>query len=55
MLFEAVLRAGRQLIEVPSGPGHPDHRYLEVAAFHHRLQSRKDLLVCEVAGGAEEG
>jgi hypothetical protein len=32
----------------------PDDRDVEVAVLQHRLQRREDLLVGEVAGGAEE-
>ena len=43
-----------ELVEVPAGLGHADDRHVEVAALHHRLQRREDLLVGEVAGRAEE-
>ncbi len=48
------LRPRLQLVEVPAGLGDADHRHVEMAALDHRLQRRKDLLVREVAGGAEE-
>ena len=54
MLFETVLRPGLELIEIPARLGHADDRHVEVAAFHHRLQRREDLLVRQVAGGAEK-
>ncbi len=54
VLLEAVARAGAQLVDPPAGLGHPDHRNVEMAPLHHRLQRREDLLVSEVAGGAEE-
>ena len=54
VLLEAVARPGLELVEVPAGLGHADHRHVEVAALHHRLQRREDLLVGQVAGGAEE-
>ena len=41
-------------VEIPAGLGHADHRHVEVAALDHRLQRREDLLVGQVAGGAEE-
>src|SRR5262249_17444865 len=47
-------RAGAQLIEVPASLGDPDHRHIQVAAPHHRLQGGKNLLVGQVTGGAEE-
>ena len=54
VLLEAVLGAGLELVEVPAGLGHADDRHVEVAALHHRLQRREDLLVGQIAGGAEE-
>src|SRR3989449_6686006 len=54
VLLEAVLGARLELFELPAGLRHADDRHVEVAAFHHRLQRRKDLLVREVAGRAEE-
>ena len=47
-------RPGLELVEVPAGLGHADDRHVEVAALHHRLQRREDLLVGQIAGGAEE-
>src|SRR2546425_8771361 len=54
VLFEAVLGTGLELLELPAGLRHADDRHVEVAALHHRLQRRKDLLVGEIAGRAEE-
>ena len=54
VLLEAVARPGPELVEVPAGLGHADDRHVEVAALHHRLQRREDLLVGQIAGGAEE-
>ena len=48
------LRARLQLLEGPAGLGDADDRHVERAAPDHRLQRREDLLVREVAGGAEE-
>ena len=48
------MRRASKLIEVPTGLGHADDRHVEVAALHHRLQRREDLLVGQIAGGAEE-
>jgi hypothetical protein len=42
------------LVEIPAGLGHTDHRHVEAAAFQHRLQRVEDLLVGQVARGAEE-
>ena len=54
MLFQAVLRPGLELVEVPSGLGDADDRNVQRAALNHRLQRREDLLVGKIAGGAEE-
>ena len=54
MLVEAVARARAELLEVQPGFGHADDRHVEVAAPDHGLQRREDLLVGQVAGGAEE-
>ena len=43
-----------ELVEIPARLGHADHRHVEVAALHHRLQRREDLLVGQIARGAEE-
>jgi hypothetical protein len=42
------------LINVPTRLGHPDDRHVEVAAFDHRLQRRKDFFVREIAGSTEK-
>jgi hypothetical protein len=54
VLLDAVARAGAKLVDPPAGLRHADDRHVEVAAFHHCVQRRKDLLVREVAGRAEE-
>ncbi len=54
MLSEAGPRSLAQLFERPAGLGDADDRHVEMASLDHRLQSRKDHLVGEVAGGAEE-
>ena len=54
VLLQAVLRPVLELFESPGGLRDADDRYVQVAALHHRLQRRKDLLVGEIAGGAEE-
>jgi hypothetical protein len=52
--FQAVSRPGLQPIERPPALGNTDNRNVQRAAFHHRLQGWKDLLVGEIAGGPEE-
>ncbi len=54
VFLQAVLRPGLELVQVPARLGHADDRHVEIAAFHHRLQRREDLLVGQVAGGPEE-
>src|SRR5262249_60778613 len=54
VLVEAVLGPGPELFEVPTRLRHADHRHVEVAALHHRLQRGKDLLVREITRRAEE-
>ena len=54
VLLEALAGASLQLIKIPTGPGHTDDRHIEVPTLQHRLQRRENLLVGEVAGGAEE-
>ena len=53
-LPHAVERALAQLLHRPAGQRHADHRHLQVAVARHRQQRREDLLVGQVAGGAEE-
>jgi hypothetical protein len=54
VLLETVAGASLQLIQIPACLGHTDHGNIEVPALQHRLQRREDLLVRQVAGGAEE-
>ena len=54
VLLDAVLRPRLELVQGPARLGHADHRRLQVAAADHRLQRREDLLVRQVARGAEE-
>src|SRR6476620_11744864 len=54
MLLDAVAGAGLELIETPPGFGYTDNGNVEPAVLYHRLQLREDLLVGEVARGAEE-
>jgi len=49
MLLETFLHAGLQLVEAPSAPGHNDDRHIQMAATRQRLQSRENLLECQVA------
>src|ERR1700722_11259072 len=54
MLLDAVGGPCAELIEIPALFCNADHRHIEIAAFHHRMQRREDLLVGEVAGRTEE-
>ena len=55
VLLEAVAaRAPRAASSVPARLRDADDRHVEVPAAHQRLERREDLLVGEVAGGAEE-
>ena len=49
VLLEAFLHACLQLIEAPSGPGHDDHRHIQVTSARQRLKGREDLFECQVA------
>src|SRR5215470_12818911 len=54
VLRHTVASPRAHLLEVPAGLGHADHGHLEAAATCYRLQGGEDLLVGEIAGGAEE-
>src|SRR5215469_12175393 len=54
VFLEALPGTRAKPIEVPSGLGYTDHRYVQVSAFHHCLQRREDLLVSKVARSTEE-
>ena len=54
VLREAVARPRAELVEVPARLRDADDGHVEVPAPDHRLQRREDLLVREIAGGAEE-
>src|SRR5215469_16190721 len=54
MFLQTVLRPRLQLVETPIGLGHADNRHVKIATLQHRLQRREDLLVRQVARGAEE-
>src|SRR6185437_15267260 len=52
--FDTVFGPGLQLVEVPSSLGYANDWPSQLAALGQFLQSRKNLFVCEVAGGAEK-
>ncbi len=52
--LQAAARAGFQLVEVLSGPGHADDRDLEMAALDHCLQGWKDLLKGQITRRAKK-
>jgi hypothetical protein len=54
VFLDAVSRPRSKLINIPTCLGNPDNRHVEVAAFDHRLQRRKNFLVSEIATGTEE-
>ena len=54
VLLQALASAGAQLVKAPAGPRHADDRHVKLAAADQRLERREDLLVRQVAGGAEE-
>src|SRR5579872_1339102 len=43
-----------ELIDGPTTLGDTDHRHVEMAAFHHGLQRRENLLVRQIAPSAKE-
>jgi hypothetical protein len=54
VFLDTVTRPCLELIEVPAGFGHADDRLVQVAAFGHCLQRRKNFLVSQISGGPEE-
>src|SRR5262249_39594909 len=54
VLLDAVAGSRPELVQRPARFRHADDRHIEMAAFHHRLQSGKDFLVGEIARRAEE-
>ena len=54
VLLDAVARPRLELVRGPAGPGHADHWHIQMAAADHALERREDLLVRQVALGAEE-
>src|SRR6185437_17095584 len=54
MLAQAGARTLAQAFEVPVGTRHAYDRQVELLVLDQRLQRREDLLVGEIASGAEE-
>src|SRR5215471_12149109 len=54
VFLQAILRASAKLIKIPSCFCHADDRYIEMSSLYHRLQGGENLLVSQIAGGAEE-
>src|ERR1700683_1067878 len=54
VMLEAVMRPCTKLVQTQAISGHTDNWNVEVAPFHHRLQRREDLLICQIARCAEE-
>src|SRR6185369_1720837 len=54
VLGDALPRTFDELVAIPAGARNADHRHGHPAALHQALQGGEDLLVGEVAGGAEE-
>src|SRR5947209_319782 len=54
VLHDALVCALPKLIEIPPGLGDANDRNVQAPAFHHGLQRRKNLLVGQIARGAEE-
>jgi hypothetical protein len=54
VFLNAVTRSVAELIDIPTRFGHADDRHIEVTAFRHRVQCRKNLLVSQISGGTEK-
>ena len=54
VVFEAVAHAFAQRVDVARATGHADDRQFDLVVAEERLQGGEDLLVGEVAGGAEK-
>src|SRR5215469_11979298 len=54
VFLQAILCPSAKLIEIPSCFGHADDRYIEMSSLYHRLQGGENLLVSQIASGAEE-
>ncbi len=53
-LDEAVASALAQLLNRPARLSNADDRHVQCAVLHHALQSRKDLFVSQITGGAKK-
>src|SRR6516164_2894023 len=54
VLFDGVLDAGVELLEIPTRLGDANDRNIQVPPLDHRLQVEKDLFVSEVASRTKE-
>ena len=54
MLLQAFLSTSPKLVKIPRRLRHPDDRHIEVSTDDHCLESRENLLVCQIPGGPEE-
>ena len=54
VLGQAIFSSRAELLQGPAGLGYADHGDIQVAAQNHLLQGRENLLISEVACGAEE-
>ena len=54
IVFNAVFCPLLKLLQLPSGFGHSDYRDFQLSVYGEFLQSRKNLLLRQVAGGSEE-
>src|SRR5439155_21748387 len=54
VFLQAVVRARTKLIQIPSGFGDTDHRYIKMSAFHHRWKGWENFFVGQIAGCTEE-
>ena len=53
-VLDAVAGALLELLQRPARARHADDRNVEAVPLHHGVESGEDLLVCQVARGAEE-
>jgi hypothetical protein len=54
VLLDALSRSRPQLLEIPVGLGHADHRRVELPALHEREERREDLLEGEISARPEK-
>src|SRR5262249_49991480 len=54
MRLYTVVHVGAELLHILYRSGDADNRYVQFAAFHHRLESREDLLEGEITRGSKE-